>query len=287
MRIIHNLDEMTETARGWLAGGSVGFVPTMGFLHAGQLSLVRAAKQGCEISVACIFVNPLQFDSPEDLLRYPRNLERDLQLLQDINVDAVFVPHSEDIYPPDFSTYVTPSGPIVERLTSISSPVYIRGIATIMTKLFQIVRPDVAYFGQKDAQKVAIVRKIVQDLNIDVTLRVLPTVRESDGLALSSQNFALLPAQRQAAQVLYRALLAAKALVEKGERSSVVIAQIMKDMVNAELVLALNYAVACHPATFLPMDVLQPGSMLALAASIGSIRLIDNIAWLEDGQWLL
>ncbi len=287
MRIIHNLDEMTETARGWLAGGSVGFVPTMGFLHAGQLSLVRAAKQGCEISVACIFVNPLQFDSPEDLLRYPRNLERDLQLLQDINVDAVFVPHSEDIYPPDYSTYVTPSGAIVERLASISSPVYIRGIATIMTKLFQIVQPDVAYFGQKDAQKVAIVRKIVQDLNIDVTLRVLPTVRESDGLALSSQNFALLPAQRQAAQVLYRALLAAKALVEKGERSSVVIAQIMKDMVNAEPLLALNYAVACHPATFLPMDVLQPGSMLALAASIGSIRLIDNIAWLENGQWLL
>src|SRR5260221_13483258 len=140
MRIIHNLDEMTETARGWLAGGSVGFVPTMGFLHAGHLSLVQAAQQECEVSVACIFVNPTQFDAQEDLLRYPRDLERDLQLLQDINVDVVFITHAEDIYPLHFSTYVTPIGPSMANLESLSSPVYIRGVATAITKLFQLVR---------------------------------------------------------------------------------------------------------------------------------------------------
>lgn len=287
MRIIHELDEMTETARGWLAGGSVGFVPTMGFLHGGHLALVRAAQQECEISVVCIFVNPLQFATREDQVRYPRDLERDLQLLHDINVDAVFVPRGEDIYPSSFSTYVAPSGPLIERLANISSPLYIQGIATLMTKLFQIVRPDVAFFGQKDAQKVAVVRKIVQDLNIDVALRVLPTVRESDGLALSSQNVALLPEQRRAAQVLYRALLAGKELIERGERRSVSIIKAMTDMIDGESILTLNHIVICHPTTFMPVDIVQPGSMLALAASIGSIRLIDNITWLADGHWLL
>lgn len=287
MRIIHNLDEMTETARGWLAGGSVGFVPTMGFLHAGHLSLVQAAQQECEISVACIFVNPIQFDAQEDLLRYPRDVERDLQLLQDINVDVVFVPRGEDIYPPHFSTYVTPTGPTMAHLESLSSPVYIRGVATAITKLFQLVRPDVAYFGQKDAQKIAIVRKIVRDLNIDVTLRVLPTVRENDGLALGSQNLLLSLPERQGARALYRALLAAKSLVEQGERRPQEIVRTMADIVNAESLLVLNYAVVCHPDTFNPVDVIQPGTLFALAASIKSIRLVDNITWLENGQWLL
>ncbi|MFL5628196.1 MAG: pantoate--beta-alanine ligase [Ktedonobacteraceae bacterium] len=287
MRIIHNLGEMTETARGWLAGGSVGFVPTMGFLHAGHMSLVQAAKQDCEISVVSIFVNPIQFDAQEDLVRYPRDLERDLRLLDDINIDVVFIPRAEDIFPPDFSTYVVPSGPIMKRLESLSSPVYIRGVATVITKLFQLVRPDVAYFGQKDAQKIAIVRKLVQDLNIDVTLRILPTVRESDGLALTSQNYLLSPSERQAVQGLYRALLAAKSLVEQGERRPHVVSQAMTDIINGEPLLTLNYAVVCHPDTFNPINVIQPGTVLALAASVGSIRLVDNITWLENGQWLL
>jgi pantoate--beta-alanine ligase len=287
MRIIHNLDEMTETARGWLAAGSVGFVPTMGFLHAGHLSLVQAAQQECEISVACIFVNPIQFDAQEDLLRYPRDLERDLQLLQDIKVDVVFIPRAEDIYPLHFSTYVTPIGPTMARLENLSSPIYIRGVATAITKLFQLVRPDVAYFGQKDAQKIAIVRKLVRDLNIDVTLRILPTVRENDGLALSSQNQLLSLPERQGARALYRALLAAKSLVEQGERRPQEVVKTMADIVNAESLLTLNYAVVCRPDTFDPVDVIQPGTLLALAASIKSIRLVDNITWLENGQWLL
>jgi pantoate--beta-alanine ligase len=287
MRIIHNLDEMNETARGWLAGGLVGFVPTMGFLHGGHLSLVQAARRECETSVACIFVNPLQFATQEDLLRYPRNLERDLQVLRDANVDAVFAPRGEDLYPPHFSTYVEPTGPTIEHLAIISGPQYIRGIATIMTKLFQIVRPDVAFFSQKNAQKIAIVRKIVQDLNIDVALQVLPTVRESDGLAMSSQNPSLSPAQRQAAPLLYRALMAARMLIERGERSSAVVLETIRGMLAAEPALLLDYAVVCHPSTFLPLESLRTGSMLAVAASCGPIRLVDNIVWLEDGQWLL
>lgn len=287
MRIIHKLNEMTETARGWLTGGSVGFVPTMGFLHAGHMSLVQAAKQDCEISIACIFVNPIQFDAQEDLVRYPRDLERDLQLLHDINIDVVFIPRAEDIYPANFSTYVIPSGSMMERLESLSSPVYVRGVATIITKLFQLVRPDVAYFGQKDAQKIAIVRKLVQDLNIDVTLRILPTVRDSDGLALSSQNYLLSPSERQAAPSLYRALLAAKSLIEQGERRPDVVSKAMTDSINSEPLLTLNYAAVCRSDTFDPINVIQPGTIFALAASIGSIRLVDNITWLENGQWLL
>jgi pantoate--beta-alanine ligase len=248
---------------------------------------VQAAQQECEISVACIFVNPIQFDAQEDLLRYPRDLERDLQLLQDINVDVVFIPHAEDIYPLHFSTYVTPIGPTMARLESLSSPVYIRGVATAITKLFQLVRPDVAYFGQKDAQKIAIVRKLVRDLSIDVTLRILPTVRENDGLALSSQNLLLTLPERQGARALYRALLAAKSLVDQGERRPQEIVKTMVDIVNAESLLTLNYAVVCRPDTFDPVDVIQPGTLFALAASLKSIRLVDNITWLENGQWLL
>src|SRR5579859_709971 len=153
MRIIHNLDEMTETARGWLAGGSVGFVPTMGDLHEGHITLVQAARQECEISVVSIFVNSLAFDQGEDLTSYPRDLLRDLQLLSNASVDVVFIPRAEDLFPPHFSTYVALSGPIAERLERVNNPGYVRELATEMTKLFQLVRPDRVYFGQKDAQE--------------------------------------------------------------------------------------------------------------------------------------
>lgn len=179
MRIIHDLDEMTETARGWLAGGSVGFVPTMGCLHAGHLTLVQAAQQECEVSVVSIFVNPLQFDRQDDFLNYPRDLPQDLQALSTAQVDIVFIPRVEDMYPASFSTYVTPSDSVTERLEAIRNPAYVRGVATIITKLLQLVRPDIAYFRQKDVQEVTIVRQLVRDLNIDVNLRILPTVRDS------------------------------------------------------------------------------------------------------------
>ena len=177
MRIIYTLNEMIETARGWLAAGSVGFVPTTGNLQTSHLALVKAAQAECEISIVSIFVNPLQFASSEELVQFPRPLARDLQLLSDAQVDVVFVPRAEDMYPSTFSTYITPSFARTEHFVSTNNPgytsIHIYGFATVMTKLFQIVRPDVAYFRQGATPEVAIVQKVVQDLNIDVTLRIL------------------------------------------------------------------------------------------------------------------
>ena len=178
MRVIYTINEMIETARGWLTAGAVGFVPTTGNLHVGHLTLVKAAQEECAISIVSIFVNPLQFTSQEELAQYPRTLARDLQLLRSAHVDVVFVPRAEDMYPPTFSTYITPTITRMERFQPISAqsitPAYMYGFATVMTKLFQIVRPDIAYFRQEATPEVAIVQKLVQDLNIDVALRILP-----------------------------------------------------------------------------------------------------------------
>lgn len=287
MRIIQTLDEMTETARGWLAGGSVGFVPTMGYLHAGHLSLIEAARKECEISVVSIFVNPLQFATRDEFEHYPRDLTRDIQLLRTAQVDVVFTPREEDFYPPDFCTHVIPSGPLLERLEGADSTDSMRGMATATTKLLQLVRPDVAYFGQKDIQRFAIVRRIVRDLNIDVHLHRMPTVRESDGLALSSRNHRLLPNERSAASALYRALLLGKSLIEGGELNPEVVEKAMFALVTLEPSISLSYAVACHSETFEPVQQIVPGTMLAIAASLGGIRLIDNIVWFGDDHWLL
>jgi pantoate--beta-alanine ligase len=220
MRIIDNLDEMTETARGWLAGGSVGFVPLRSTLHAGHLTLISAARQDCQISVVSIVENPLPFAPGNTSIvalspaGSPRDISQELQQLSSEGVDVVFVPDLKDLYPPPFSTYVTPAGPLVERLEGANAPGYLCGVATIMTKLFQLVRPDIAYFGHKHAQEVAVIHRLVSDLNIDVTLRMLPTLRESNGLAMSSRNSLLSSKERRAARVIYRALLLSKALVE-------------------------------------------------------------------------
>jgi pantoate--beta-alanine ligase len=285
MRIIYRLGEMTETARGWLAGGAVGFIPTMGYLHQGHIALIEAARQECEISVVSIFVNQIQFDRHESFMQYPRNMARDLQLLNKAHVDVLFLPRAEEIYPPNFSTYVTPSGSVAERLEGVTSPAYIRGVSTIITKLFQLVRPDIVYFGQKDAQQVAVVRQLIRDLNIDVNLRIIPTVRESDGLAMSSQNHLLSPVERKAASIVYRALLAGKTLVEKHERRPATIEKAMADLVASEPQVQLDYAAVCHPETMNELDNVKPRCMLAIAARIGSIRLIDNFVWQEKGRW--
>ena len=289
MRIIHNLDEMTETARGWLAGGSVGFVPTMGSLHQGHISLVQAAHQECEISVASIFVNPIQFEESDDLLRYPRDLSRDLQLLSTTNIDVVFIPRTEDIYPAGFSTFVMPTSPLwaVQPAKGTGSRIYARGVATIITKLFQLVRPDIAYFARKNAQQIAIVRQVVRDLNIDVGLRILPTVRESDGLALGSRNHFLTQPERQAASVLYRALLAGKALVDGNVRNCAEIEKAMMDLVVTEPLVNLDYVKVCHSDTLSSVDTIVPGTMLMIAAHVGKVHFIDNIIWRGGTNWLL
>jgi pantoate--beta-alanine ligase len=284
MRIINNLDEMTETARGWLSGGSVGFVPTRGHLHAGHLALIQAARQECEISVVSISVDPAHADPGE---AYPQYLTQDLQLLTTTNVDVVFLPRVGDMYPPDFSTYLTLTGPLMERLEGTRHPNYLRDIATHVTKLFQLVRPDIAYFGQQDAQQVAVIHRVVRDLNIDISLRVLPTVRESDGLAVASSNALLSPAERQAATVLHRALLAGKALIESGERRPAIIEKAVADLVASEAAVTLDYAAACHPDTFAELQLVTPGTLLVIAAYVGKARLVDNILWKSDDRWLL
>lgn len=289
MRIIYDLDEMTETARGWLAGGTVGFVPTMGYLHQGHVTLMQAAHQECEISVASIFVNPIQFEENEELIRYPRDLTRDLQLLSNARTDVVFIPRAEDLYPPDFSTYVTPSiSPWAMQLAKgIGSLIYNRGVTTVITKLFHLVRPDVAYFGQKNALQVAIIRQLVSDLNIDVELRVLPTIRESDGLALGSRNHFLTAAERKAASVIYSALLAGKALIDTNVRNTAVIEKAMIDLLVTEPLVTLDYVKVCHPDTLSNLDSVAPGTMLLVAAHIGKIYLIDNIIWFGGMNWKL
>ena len=291
MRIINKLDEMTETARGWLAGGSVGFVPLRNILHAGHLTLIQAARQDCQISVVSIVEDRLPFapgkiSTPLLPGASRRNVSQELQQLSNEGVDVVFVPDLKDLYPPQFSTYITPTGPLVERLEGAHVPGYLCGVATIMTKLFQLVRPDIAYFGHKHAQEVALISRLVSDLNIDVTLSILPTLRESNGIVTSNQNALLSPKELRAARVIYRALLLAKALVENGERVPPVIEKAMADLIAKESVVKLEYAAVCDSNTFEEVPVIVPGTLFAIAAHIGPVRLIDNILWMSDGNWL-
>ena len=286
MRIIHDLDEMTQTARGWLSGGRVGLVAVMGGLHEGHLSLILAARRDCEICIVTLFSGLGRRSTSSDQVR-PRDLARDLHLLDNARVDVVFIPRPGDIYPPDFSIYVTPTGALAQRLEGTFIPDRLRGVATTITKLFHLVRPDVTYFGQKDAQQVALVRKLVRDLNIDVRLVVLPTTRELDGLAISSRNSALSAQERGAATVLYQALLTGKALIENGERRPEVIERAMAGLIAAEPLVQLDYAAVCDPDTFRALKVVKPKALLAVSAHAGPIRLLDNILWISQDHWLL
>src|SRR5258707_5693742 len=205
VRVLTTIGEMAEARQGWQERGGIGFVPTMGYLHAGHLSLAQRAHAESATTVASIFVNPAQFGPGEDLARYPRDLPRDLAQLESAGVDAVFVPTAEEMYPAGFSTYVVPEGTLAARLEAAARPGHFRGVATVVAKLFAIVRPTDAYFGQKDAQQVAVLRRMIVDLHLPVWLRVLPTVREADGLAISSRNGYLNRQQGPAAALLFRA----------------------------------------------------------------------------------
>ncbi len=290
MRVIHDLDEMTETARGWLASGSVGFVPTRGHLHRGHVTLVRSSLQECELTIVSIFVNPLQFGSYDGLAYDTHELAKDLQLLDIEQVNVVFIPRSEDFFPANFSTHVTPTGPIAERLEGAARPGYRDGIATVMTKLFQLVRPDVVFLEQKNAQQVALIRKLVRDLNIDLSVRVLPTVREVDGLAVSRSNHLLSPEERQAVPILYQALLAGKTMLERGERRPAIIEKLMADLIASEPLVKLDYTAICDPDTFEEIEEIGgdilPDLLLLVAVHVGSTRLIDNLLWKSSGYWL-
>lgn len=256
-------------------GGTWGLVPTMGALHRGHLSLVeRACRENAHVAVS-IFVNPTQFAPGGDFDRYPRPLERDLQLLEPYDVKLVFAPSNEEIYPPNFQTYVTVEE-ITKPLEGAMRPGHFRGVATVVTKLFNIAQPDRAYFGQKDAQQVAVIKQMTRDLNIPVEIIVGETQRQADGLAMSSRNAYLSPDERKAAVVLYRALSAARDAWTRGERGGENLRAAMREVLKQEPRAQVDYVSAADPNTLQELDVIENGVLLSLAVRIGATRLIDN-----------
>jgi len=257
-------------------GKRLGLVPTMGALHEGHLSLVRAAKSQSDVVAVSIFVNPLQFGPTEDFAKYPRTLDRDVALLQQLGVDLVFVPSVAEMYPPGAKTHVEVSD-LSGRLDGGSRPGHFRGVTTVVCKLLETIRPDRAFFGQKDASQVAVLRTMVRDLDMDVEIVVCPIVREADGLAMSSRNAYLNGAQRQQALVLSRSLQQVKSAVGAGERDAEKLAAIGTGTITAEPGVRLDYFAIVDPNTLEPQRDVSRGALVAVAAWVGPTRLIDNI----------
>lgn len=257
-------------------GQTIGLVPTMGALHAGHLSLMRSARAENDVVVVSIFVNSIQFGRGEDFDSYPRDLYGDVAQAETAGVDLVFAPSAEAIYPKGFRTYVDVTE-LTEGLCGASRPGHFRGVTTVVAKLFNLVRPHRAYFGQKDYQQSVVVRRMAADLNCDLDIVVLPTVRESDGLAMSSRNVRLTPLQRQAASVLYTSLNRAEARVRVGERNAQAILEEVRTMIEAEPLARIDYVVLCDPETLKPLDRIEGPVLAALAVQFGETRLIDNL----------
>ena len=277
MQRIRTVKTMTAWSRKLQRDGvRIGLVPTMGALHDGHRSLIRAARLACDAVAVSIFVNPLQFGPLEDFDRYPRVLAKDLRLCEQEGTDAVFVPRAQDLYPPEFETAVS-----VQRLTrrfeGLSRPGHFGGVTTVVTKLLNIVRPEQAFFGQKDYQQAVVVERLVTDLNLETEIVVRPTVRESDGLALSSRNRFLSPEEREAATVLHRALSAGRDLIRAGEHSVKKVEAAMTKLIWAEPLARLDYLSVAHPATLDEVRAVRGRVILLLAVWIGETRLIDNM----------
>jgi pantoate--beta-alanine ligase len=256
--------------------GDLGLVPTMGFLHAGHLSLVERARAENPAVAASIFVNPTQFGPSEDLARYPRDLPRDLDLLEAAGVNLVFAPEAEEMYPPGFDLSIQVGG-VTEVLEGAVRPGHFAGVATVVAKLFNIVQPTRAYFGQKDAQQSVVIRKLVRDLDMPVEVIVAPTVREADGLALSSRNSYLTPEQRAAAPVLFQALSAAKARFDAGERDAEALRETVREGLAAQPALTVDYVSVADAATLRELQTIERPALASLAVRLGATRLIDNL----------
>jgi pantoate--beta-alanine ligase len=279
MEIINRRQRMSSVARKIRReqDRTIGLVPTMGALHEGHLSLVREARRMCDVVVVSVFVNPAQFGPGEDYERYPRDLTKDTALLTDYNVDYIFAPTVEEMYPRGFSTYVTVDG-LSEQLEGAARPGHFRGVATVVAILLNTVRPDFAFFGQKDAQQALVIKRLIKDLAFDTELVVLPTVREDSGLAISSRNLYLSQDEQAAAGVIHRALKEAKAAYKDGERSAGKIAEVVRSMIEAEPRARLDYVTVADAETMERLDKLDDRPILiALAAYLGKTRLIDNM----------
>ena len=275
MQLIETVAAMEEARSG--LRGAVGLVPTMGALHEGHLSLVRRARAGCDHAVASVFVNPAQFGPGEDLETYPRDFERDLRLLEAEGVDLVFAPSRDEMYPPGFDEWVEVAGPLTSRLEGESRPRFFRGVTTVVARLFRVVRPQRAYFGEKDAQQLRVVRAMARQERLPVEVIGLPIVREPDGLAMSSRNAYLSPEERAAALVVPRALDRAREMIERdGVRDAEAVREAVRQLVAGEPLARLDYVSVADDETLAELDTVDRPALVLLAAWVGSTRLIDN-----------
>ncbi|HEY0429137.1 MAG TPA: pantoate--beta-alanine ligase [Pyrinomonadaceae bacterium] len=277
MEIINRRPRMASLARKLRRENkTIGFVPTMGALHEGHLRLVEEARQMCDIVIVSIFVNPVQFNEKEDFAKYPRDLTADAALLTEYQVDYVFAPDREEVYPEGFSTYVYVEN-LTETLEGASRPGHFRGVATVVTILFNTIRPDFAFFGQKDAQQVSIIRRLAQDLGFDAEIVVLPTVREESGLAMSSRNALLSEDERKKASIIYKGLREAKLAAKNGERNAALLAEIVREAIEKEPLAQIDYVAVVDNETLEPIEKIgEKPVLIAVAARFGKVRLIDN-----------
>ena len=277
MKTITTIAEMHQHSTALRAGGkSVGFVPTMGALHDGHLSLIRESAANNDVTVVSIFVNPTQFGANEDLDKYPRTLERDTELSRSAGADIIFAPSADEMYPPNSATFVNVES-LTQGLCGKSRPTHFRGVTTVVAKLFNIVQPHRAYFGQKDAQQLAVISKMVADLNIPTEIIPCPIVRENDGLAMSSRNVYLSPAEREQATILYEALTAAQTLIAEGERNAEAVKERLTSILNTANLGIIDYVEIVDFHTLQPTATIKPPTLIALAVKFGNTRLIDNV----------
>ena len=282
MEVIAGVKQMQERSQQLRAQReTIAFVPTMGYLHEGHLSLMREGRKRADALIISIFVNPTQFGPGEDYERYPRDMKRDLQLAQGVGVDIVFTPSVQEMYPQGFQTYVEVEK-VTKNLCGISRPHHFRGVTTVVTKLFNIVKPHLALFGQKDYQQLVTIKRMVEDLNMDIEIIGLPTVREPDGLAMSSRNAYLSPEQRRAALSLYRSLCKGEELFRQGTKNAKAILREIRKIIKAEKLAQIDYAKICDPHTLEDIDEIEGEALIALAVKIGETRLIDNVV-LKEG----
>jgi len=273
MKVVKTIAEMKKIRAG--LKGDVGLFASLGYLHEGHLSLVRRAKAENPIVMSSIFVNPTQFGPQEDLASYPRDFPRDLKMLEDEGTDFVFMPSAEEMYPPRYSTWVDVEK-LTERLEGAVRPGHFRGVATVVTKIFNIMQPTRSYFGQKDAQQCAVIKKFVSDLNMNVEIVICPTLRELDGLAMSSRNTYLKPEERKAAVVLSQSLKLAEDLWSKGEKDAETIRRKMKELIQKQPLANIDYISIADNETLEELDVVKPPALVSLVVKIGKPRLLDN-----------
>ena len=277
MQLIKHLSEMRNHLNRIEKGKSIGFVPTMGHLHEGHLSLIKRARQDCDEVVVSIFVNPIQFGAGEDYHRYPRDLSRDIELCKKEGADVVFAPSREEMYPNGYSTFVKVEGELSSTLEGSSRPGHFQGVCTILAKLFNVISPDFSYFGEKDYQQALVVKRLVRDLNFNTRIVVLPTIREKDGLAVSSRNSYLNKEERCAATVVHQSLEKAKQLIKEGMRDPELVVSEMEDLIKAESLAEIDYVAVVDPETLRKVERIGKEVLVAVALKIGGTRLIDNV----------